>query len=448
MLLRELKSTLLLALPLMAGQVGQMVMGMTDTVMLGRLGPTELAASSFANILIWIPLVFGIGLMVAVSMRVSQARGSDSPDIAAESLRHGLWLGLVAGTALATGLLALLPWLGHFGQSPEVVAAAPVFYLPVALSVLPALMTMSLKNYADAMEQPWVCFWINLGGILLNVLLNWLLIFGKLGCPALGLAGAGWATCAARTATLFALFAWVATTPAFRGWRPLRWATAPRWAVMARLLALGTPVSLGLLTEVAAFGTAGLMAGWLGTASLAAHQIALTCASFTFMVPLGLSMATTVRIGACHGAEDQARRHAIAIGSLGAGAGLMALAAAGFLGFGPVIAGWFVSDPEVQSLAARLLVIAGLFQIFDGLQITASGVLRGLNDVRVPALLSFVAYWVLALPLAWVAAFGLGWNTEGIWAGLALGLAVVSFALVARVLRSVGRPRAVRNGPL
>jgi MATE family multidrug resistance protein len=447
MLLRELKSTLLLALPLMAGQVGQMVMGMTDTIMLGRLGPTELAASSFANILVWIPMVFGIGLMVAVSMRVSQARGSNSPDIAAESLRHGLWLGLVAGAALAAGLLALLPWLGHFGQSPEVAAAAPVFYLPVALSVLPALMTMALKNYADAMEQPWVCFWINLGGILLNVLLNWLLIFGKLGCPALGLAGAGWATCAARTATLIALFAWVATAPAFRGWRPLRWAIVPRWAVMTRLLALGTPVSLGLLTEVAAFGTAGLMAGWLGTASLAAHQIALSCASFTFMVPLGLSMATTVRVGACHGAEERARLRAIAIGSLAAGAGLMTLSAAGFLCFGPIIAGWFVSDPGVQSLAARLLVIAGLFQIFDGLQITASGVLRGLNDVRVPALLSFVAYWVLALPLAWVAAFVLGWNAEGIWAGLALGLGAVACALVIRVRRSVGRPRAVTNGP-
>jgi MATE family multidrug resistance protein len=440
MLLRELKSTLVLAAPLMAGQIGQMLMGVVDTVMLGRLGATELAASSFANIIIWVPLVFGIGLMTSVSMRVAQARGAGNRESAAEALRHGLWIGVAAGAALTAGLLALMPWLNRFGQPPEVVAAVPAVYLPVALSVLPALAAMALKNFADAMERPWPAFWISLGGVALNVVLNWIMIFGHLGCPALGLAGAGWATALARAATFVALMVWVAGAPVFHGWRPARWMAAPTGALVARLLTLGTPVSLGLLTEVVAFNVAGLMAGWLGTVSLAAHQIALTCASFTFMAPLGLSMATTVRVGACHGARDTGRLRAIAFGSIWAGGVLMAVSAAAFLLFGRTISAWFIDDPAVRPLAARLLVIAGLFQIFDGLQVTAAGVLRGLHDVRVPALLSCVAYWVLALPLAWLTAFPLGWRAEGIWTGLAFGLAVVAFLLVRRVDRHLPRP--------
>lgn len=403
-----------------------MLMGVADTVMLGRLGATELAASSFAHIVIWVPFIFGVGLMASVSMRVSQARGADNPAGAAESLRHGLWLGSIAGLVLTAGLLALIPWLDRFGQPSEVVAAVPAIYLPVALSVVPGMATMAFKNYADAMERPWPGFWITSGGVVLNIGLNWLLIFGKLGFPALGLAGAGWATFASRAATGLVFFLWVSRSPSFQGWRPLNWVAAPQRALLARLLSLGAPVSLGLLTEVAAFNLAGLMAGWIGTTALAAHQIAITCASCTFMAPLGLATATTVRVGACHGAGDQVRLRAVAAGSIGAGGFLMALAAVAFLLFGEVISGWFIDDPAVRALAARLLVIAGLFQIFDGLQVTASGVLRGLHDVRIPAMLAFVAYWVLALPLAWTAAFPLGWRAEGIWTGLALGLAVVA----------------------
>ena len=242
MVFRELKATLLLAVPLMAGQLGQMLMGLADTIMLARLGPLELAASSFANIILWVPLVCGMGLMVAVSMRVSQARGAWQPEAAATAVRHGIWLGLIVGVPTVLSLLALIPWLGNFGQPPDVAAAAPEFFVPVALSVLPAVMTMALKNFADAMEQPWPAFWIGLAGIGLNVLLNWIFIFGHLGVPAWGLAGAGWATLAARTATLLVMFAWVATTPAFQGWRPVHWWNRPHGPTLKRLLALGTPV--------------------------------------------------------------------------------------------------------------------------------------------------------------------------------------------------------------
>ena len=423
----------------MAGQVGHMLMGVADTVMLGRLGATELAASSLVHIIIWVPLVCGIGLLASVSMRVSQARGAHDTDAAAGALHHGLWIAGAFGAAMTAGLLALMPWLHLLGQPADVVAAVPALYVPVALSVLPAMAGMVLKNFADAMERPWPAFWINLGGVLLNVVLNWIMIFGKLGCPALGLAGAGWATFLARTATFAAMLVWVAGAPGFDGWRPGRWLAMPSRRLTARLLALGVPVGLGLLTEVAAFNLAGLMAGWLGTASLAAHQIALTCASFTFMVPLGLSMATTVRVGACHGARDHDRLRAVAIGSIWAGAVVMAVSAAAFLIFGGTISRWFIGDPQVCALAAKLLAIAGLFQVFDGVQVTASGVLRGMHDVRVPAVLAIAAYWVVALPMAWTAAFFLGWGAAGIWTGLALGLAVAAAALVARVRRTLGR---------
>jgi MATE family multidrug resistance protein len=232
----------------------------------------------------------------------------------------------------------------------------------------------------------------------------------------------------------------VLLTPAFVGWRPARWMVPLAGARLRQLLSLGLPVSFGLVVEVAAFNIGALMTGWIGAASMAAHQIALTCASTTFMIPLGLSMATTVRVGECFGADEKERVRTVAAGALLAALGIMATAAALFFAFRQQIAALFVKDPAVRDLAGRLLIIAGLFQLADGFQVVAGGALRGLNDVRRPALIAVASYWLIALPFGWFAAFHLHWNAEGIWAGLAAGLASAALALGWRLMRKT-RPR-------
>jgi MATE family multidrug resistance protein len=429
---------------MMAGQLGQMLHGVADTVMLGAVGVTELAASTFANTLVHPPLIVGLGLLASVSIRVSQARGANTPNVAAETLRLGLALATVGGLALLALLLALVPAFPLFRQPPEVAARAPEFFRPVALSILPVMLSIALKNYSDAMARPWIPFAILLGGVALNILLNWIMIFGNLGCPPLGLAGAAWATLVSRTIACLALASWILRTRAFAGWLPTRWLAPLPLRRARRLLALGLPISFAWLVEVAAFNFGGLMTGWLNAASLAAHQIALTCASTTFMIPLGISMATTVRVGECLGAGEKSRVRTVALSSLLAGLTLMAAAAIILSAFRHHIASWFTQDHAVRHLTARLLLIAALFQLADGFQVVAAGALRGLNDVRRPALIALSSYWLIALPLGWFAAFHLHWHAEGVWTGFAAGLAFAALTLGTRIARKT-RPPTVRR---
>lgn len=426
---QESRATLALAIPLIAGQVGQMLMGIADTVMVGRLGVTELGAVTFGNTLVSVPFVLGIGLLSSVSVRVSQARGAECPEDAHEALRHGTWLALAFGLLVAGLMYAAIPFLGLFQQPAEVTAIAPDYLLIVAASLVPALLTVAWKNHADALNHPWPAFWIVLGGILLNVFLNWLWIYGKLGFPALGLAGAAWATLAARVATVVALYLWLVRARGVREWMPRRWLQRCNWGSFLLLLSIGIPASLQLLTEVTAFSASSLLIGTLGAVPLAAHQVAITCAATTFMLPLGVAMAMTVRVGEVAGAREWPRMHRVLLGGWMYATGCMAVTMVGFLVWGRWIAGQFVHDRGVVEIAAGLLIIAGIFQLFDGLQVVSAGALRGVGDVRVPAWIALVAYWGLALPVGATLGLGFGWGASGMWTGLAAGLAVAALAL-------------------
>ncbi|RYD78092.1 MAG: MATE family efflux transporter [Verrucomicrobiaceae bacterium] len=382
---QECRQTLTLALPLIAGQVGQMLMGIADTVMLGRVGVLELGASTFANTLTSIPYVLGIGLLTSVSVLVSNARGAERPEDAQDVLRHGTWLALGYGFLVVLLFAGALPFLQFLGQPPDVTERAHSYLLIVTVSLLPALMSVAWKNHADALNQPWTPFWILTGGVLLNVGLNWVLIWGHWGFPALGLEGAAIATLIARTAVAAGVLFWLVRSPATREWSPTRWLARCRVKVFADLLRIGFPASLHLLTEVGAFAAAALLVGTLGKVALAAHQVALTCAATAFMVPLGVSMAMTVRIGELAGAGERARMHRVIIGGWLYAVAFMSLSALGFLLAGKWVAQQFVGDVDVVALAAQLLVIAGIFQLVDGLQVVSVGALRGVGDVRVPA---------------------------------------------------------------
>ena len=435
----ECRHTLKLAFPMMIGQLSQMLLGLADTLMVGRLGVTELAALTFANALFSIPFVFGIGILTGVTVITSNAKGAGDAAGVRASCRHGLYIALAIGA-----LLFAIAWivslnLERLGQPPEVAARTVTFFRLIMLSAIPGLAAIALKNHADALNRPWPPFWISVSGIAVNVVLNWVLIYGKLGSPAYGLEGAAIATLIARCLIFAATLLWLVNTTDLHEWIPYRWFRAPDFSAIRKLLAIGLPASLNILWEVGAFSTAGLIMGRFGEAAMAGHQIAITCASVAFMIPLGLSMALTVRIGQVNGAAEIHRLRPIILSGWLIAAAFSVFAVAFFSLWGRPLSGMFIDSPEVISVAASLLFIVGFFQLVDSLQVTSSGMLRGLHDAKVPAAMGFVSYWIIGLPVGLWLAVHLGMGPRGMWWGLATGLTVASLTLGPRLWNRVGK---------
>ncbi len=438
---RELARTLGLAVPIVLGLVGQMAMMLIDTAMVGRIGVLPVAAASFAINVIHVPLLFGFGLCVAVHVLVASAHGSGDVREQRSVLGHGLVLtglyGLVAGLGitLGSGLLYKL------GQPVEVVTEARPFAVLIGWSVLPALLQTCFKNYLEALNRPWLPLYVTAGAILLNVVVNWVLIYGNCGAPALGLSGAGVGTLVARTAALavVALVVW-------RGWRgtPSAGQPAPRpgsWGQpgtvsferLRRMVGLGAAAGIQIVAENGLFTVATLMMGRLSAAALAAHQIVYSVAGLAFMVPLGVSMALAIRIGQASGRGDAVAMRRIGFGGIAFGAGFMACYALVLVLFRHQVPLFFVQDaPEVTDLAASLLILAAAFAIFDGLQVTSNGALRGLYDVRTPTLAVIACYWAIGLPAAWLLGFHTPLGAFGIWTGLLVSLVCAAGFLVPR----------------
>ncbi len=434
-LLHESRLTLKLAVPLMIGQLSQMLMGVVDTMMVGHLGVTELAALTFANSLFYVPFVFGIGLLTAVSVATSNARGANDSAAARGSCRHGLYLATSLGLVLFAITCLLSNHLDAFGQPPEVASQAKVFYRILMASTIPALASIALKNHADALNRPWIPFWIFLGGVLLNVLLNWIMMFGKLGFPALGFEGAAWATLIARTVILVAMILWLVSCPDLKEWVPRRWFRRAKLSHLKHLLGIGFPASLQMLCEVTAFSVAGILMGHISTDAMAAHQITISLTGTAFMIPLGYSMALTVRIGEVNGAGNRPRLRAVTLSGWMVLVLIAAINAVCFIAFGHWLGSCFTDAATVIELTASLLAICAAFQLFDSLQVGSASMLRGMHDTRVPALTGFLSYWIVGIPLgAWLA-FSMDLGARGVWWGLAAGLAVACICMGARLWR-------------
>jgi MATE family multidrug resistance protein len=437
---RELRPTLALAIPITAGHVGQMLLGIADTVMVGRVGMVPLAGIALANILFHVVFVFGIGMLTAVSVGVAIAHGAEDRHEEGEVMRRGLLLAGLTGIPLAGLLVITPPWLVSLGQDAAVVATATPYLFWVAASMPVALATLALKNFTEALSSPWPAFWTGIVAVTLNVFLNWVFIFGNLGAPALGLTGAGVATFIARLFWLGALFLWMCRDPRFRASLPLgRWFNRINPKELFTMIRLGLPIAIQLFLEVGAFCAGAFLMGWLGTAALAAHQIAITCAATTFMFPMSLAMAVTIRVGHVMGSREPERVAPISAGALGLTLLLAGAFAVMFILGRTTIAGWFTHEPEALMLAAQLLVIAGAFQLADGVQAVAMGALRGLKDVRIPTILVFVAFWLISLPLGSLLAFGTDAGPKGIWYGFSSGLLAVAITLTLRLRRQCKR---------
>jgi MATE family multidrug resistance protein len=435
----EAGSTLRLAAPIIIGQVSQMLMGVTDSVMIGRTGTVPLAASAFGGNVFSIFYVLGIGLMIPVAILVARARGAERPEEAGEYLRHGLALAVLCGLAETLVMALVGTQLHRFGQPAEVMAVVMPFYLLIASSITPVLIYLVLRQFAEAMGRPWVPMFIMLAGVGLNALLNWILIYGKLGVPALGLTGAALSTLISRSIGAGVIFLWLRLDPVVRPAWPRRWLGGWSRQRFGDLMHLGLPAGAMLTFESSAFVVSCVMIGWLGAVPLAAHQIAISCASLAFMFPLGLGMAAGMRVSHAVGADERERLRPIAFGAFGLGWMITLGFGIGFALGGRSIATWFVADPAVISLASQLLIVAGVFQMVDGTQVIGASVLRAVADVRVPMAITLAAYWGMALPVGYLLGVRGPLGAVGVWIGIASGLAVAALLLPWRFVRLTRR---------
>jgi MATE family multidrug resistance protein len=438
---RELRPTLALALPIIVGQVSQMLIGLTDTAFIGRLGAVPLAAAAFTQGISGMCYVVCVGMLVGPGVFAARDHGAGDEVSCASWLRHGRALALVTALAACSLLALVSTQFERLGQPREVVAIVRPFFLLISASLVPALVFQVQRQFAESVGQAWGPMCIIVVDVALNALFNWVLVFGHFGFAPLGLLGSGYATLLARLCAVLAIALWLRLSSHFSGLRTAAWSGFRMGRFMA-LLRLGLPAGVMLLFETGAFSASALMMGWLGAVSLAAHQVALSCAALTFMVPLGLSHAVSLRISRARGEGRALALRAIGVGGLLTGLLLMSTFALLFTLAGSIITETFTPARDVSKLATQLLVVAAIFQVFDGVQVISVGALRGLTDVRLPAGLTFAAYWLLSLPLGYWLAFHTELGPRGLWIGLAAGLAAAAVSLAWRFLHKTRLPNA------
>ncbi len=431
---KETRATLVLALPIIFGQLLQNALSVIDTMMVGQVSVEAVAACSFASALFIVPLVFGFGVLGALSVFIARAAARHDREETVHLLRRGLVLSLGLSLLMVAAITALSHVLDWFHEPASVVALGQPFLLLLTYSIVPMYLFQTLKQFCEAQHRAWPPLLILIGGVLLNIALNWLFIYGHLGFPAMGLLGAGWATLLTRCAMFLLVAAYVAREffpdALARQWLRQR---LPNFTGYAELLRLGLPAGFQVILEVGAFTTAAIMMGWISEAALAAHQVAISVASTSFMVPLGLSMAVAIRVSHAMGKGLPTQARQAIHGSLLLTAGFMITTAIVLFIFARPLAALFIVDPSVVGLAAQVLIIAGLFQIFDGIQVVSFGALRGLHDVKIPTLFNLFGYWALGLPISYLIAFHFHGGATGIWWGLLAGLAFVAVCLVTRL---------------
>ena len=417
----------------MLSQLGHVLVGVADSIMVGDLGAEPLAAVSLANSLFFLVLMFGIGISLAITPLVAAADGGSATHDAYQFFRHGLVINLVVGAGLCLLLIGAAPILHMLDQPPTVVALTIPYLVIITVSLLPFMIFQTFKQYAEGLSLTRTAMFITIGANLLNVGLNYLLIYGYGGFPALGLNGAGIATLVARVVMMIAIAMYVLRAPWF-AWQPLRWRSLQR-NIISRMLRIGVPTGFQYVFEVGAFSFASIMMGWLGAEALAAHQIALNLAAISYMVATGLAAAATVRIGNQLGQRDIPNMRRVGWSALLMSMAVMGTSALAFVLFNQFLPSLYIDDESVITLASSLLMIAAVFQLSDGVQAVGLGMLRGLTDVKIPTLIALVAYWVIALPLGYVLAFPLGWGARGIWLGLSAGLTLAAVLLPGRFYR-------------
>ena len=434
---QHLSATLFLGIPLVLAQLAQMLINVTDTIMLGWLGTKELAAGTLAFQAFFIFLIFGLGFGAAMIPIIANALGRGDPRSVRRAGRMGLWALLLLSFVFMVPLWFTGDLLIALGQEKQLADLAERYMHIAQWSMIPVFMVVGLKSFLTSLEKANAILIITLLTAVVNGLLNYALIFGNWGAPALGIEGAAVATVISNTLSAILAFFYVKLSPAARPYDLFARIWRPDWPAFFDISRLGVPISLSIFAEAGMFSAASIMIGWIGTVHLAAHGIALQLASLTFMLPLGFSQAASVRVGNAAGRGDK-----IAITRAANAVVLIALACAAscalmFLIVPEYLINLFIDDANVDAddlirFAVPLLYMAAAFQIFDTLQVAYAGSLRGLQDTKVPMFIAIVSYWFVGMISAYTLAFPLGYGSAGIWGGLVVGLAVAGLALSLR----------------
>lgn len=436
------RETLVLGLPLIGSHLAQMALHVTDTVMVGWYGVVPLAAVVLGASSFFIIFVVGSGFAKAVMPMVAAALGRDDEAQVRRDTRMGIWLSIIYGLVVYPIFWWSEPILLALGQQADVAAMAQDYMRIAGLGMVPALIVTVLQSYLSALHRTQVVLWVTLVAVLVNIGVNWALIFGNAGFPEMGARGAAVATVVVQVLSLVALALYAHLLPDLRRFHLFQRFWRPDWHAMRQVFRLGVPIGLTGLAEGGMFQASALMMGWIGTVELAAHGIALEVAALTFMLHVGLSSAATIRLARFDGQGDrvalrQAAKVAVVI-SFGVAIASVALLLAIP---GPIVALFLdLSKPESAAILAYgtvLLGVAALFQLADGMQVMALGLLRGVQDTRVPLVLAAVSYWLIGIPCSYLLAFPLGFGGVGLWLGLVIGLVCASASLMWRFWRLV-----------
>lgn len=429
-LVTEMKPMASLAVPVVLAELGWMGMTVVDTMMVGRLSAEAIGAVAFGALFVNVLGFFCLGLLLGLDTFISQAFGARNLDRCNHCLIQGVWIAVGITPLMTLVVFALIPLARNWGANPSIVADAIPYLKTLVWGTLPLLLYVVFRRYLQSMNYVGVVMFALLSANVVNVVVNWVLIFGNWGFPALGVEGAGWATFFSRIYMFGVLLAFVVFKERSS---PTGLFHAPRGIdrqLIRALLALGFPVAMQITAEYGVFALATALIARIDAVSLAAHQIVLNVASVTFMVPFGVSSAGAVRVGQAIGRKD-------GHGAIVSGWAAVVLGTSFMLGAGivlflvpEVVLRIFTTDHSVFSLGVPLLFLAAAFQFFDGVQVTAGGVLRGIGDTQTPMFANLIGHWLLGLPVGVFLCFWLGWDAVGIWSGLSLGLVFVAVALL------------------
>ena len=421
-----------LAYPVMLSQLGHVLVGVADNIMVGKLGAVPLAAASLANAVFFLLLTFGIGVSYAITPLVAAADGGEDQSTISKVLKHGLLINIITGILLFCIVLVGGNALHHMSQPEDVVVLAIPYLAVITFSIVPFMLFQTFRQFAEGLSMTKQAMYITVSANIINVILNYIFIYGKLGVPAMGLLGAGWATLISRVLMGLMMLLFVYYHKKLRQYRDGFSLKNYSFAFAKKMLAIGVPAAFQFAFEVSAFAGAAIMIGWFGANSLAAHQIAINMVSISYMMATGLSAAATIRVGNQLGRNDifTLRRASFTIFIM---VGVFMTVCGFIFYFGRYyFSTFYIADIDVINLSASLIIIAAFFQLSDGVQVVSLGALRGLKDVKVPTVITFIAYWVLGLPIGYYLGFSLGYGAEGIWVGLLIGLTMAAALLSIR----------------
>jgi MATE family multidrug resistance protein len=430
--LQNYKATLLLAYPVVLSQLGHIMVGVADTAMVGQIGTIQQAAVALSNSFYTVVLVFGLGVSYGVTPLVASADSSNNYAENASLFKHGIIINACVGILLFLLLLMVSPALRYIDQDKTVVDLAIPFLNVMVLGMIPLCVFSAFKQFAEGLSDTRTAMFITVGGSLFNILLNYVMIFGHWGVPAMGLMGSCWASFITRIVMMLSMGAYIFFHKKFTPYtRNLNFRVISK-ELIKKILSIGIPSGLQWVFEVAAFAFAVIMIGWISPKAQAAHLVALSLAAVTYMMASGLSAAASVRVGNQYGLKSRRGVRIAGFSTFMLVMIFMSFTATCFIVFRNFLPTLFNSDPEVISVSASLLIVAAFFQLSDGVQVVALGALRGIRDVKIPTVITLVAYWVIGLPMSYVFAFKFNMGILGIWYGLFLGLTTAAVLLFLR----------------